>query len=99
MAFCFADAQQEFKSQIRRIEEERQMPYITSFERDAKLEIARENVIEVLETRFSAVPDTLSQTINAINDLALLKRLHKQTITVTSVEDFIQMLAETQPES
>lgn len=75
------------------------MPYITSFERDAKLEIARENVIEVLETRFSAVPDTLSQTINAINDLALLKRLHKQTITVTSVEDFIQMLAETQPES
>ncbi|MCL1476005.1 hypothetical protein [Argonema antarcticum] len=43
--------------------------------------------------------DTLFQRINAINDLTLLKRLHKQTITVTSVEEFLQMLAAAQPES
>ncbi|MFB2893416.1 transposase [Aerosakkonemataceae cyanobacterium BLCC-F50] len=91
--------QQEFKAQIKRIEEERQMPYITSFERDAKLEIARENVIEVLETRFSSLPDDLSQRINAINDLDLLKRLHKQAITVTSVEKVVQILTESQEES
>jgi len=91
--------QQEFKAQIKRIEEEKQMPYITSFERDAKLEIARENVIEVLETRFSSLPDALSQTINAINDLDLLKRLHKQAITVTSVEKVVQILTESQGES
>lgn len=75
------------------------MPYITSFERDAKLEIARENVIEVLETRFSSLPDALSQRINAINDLDLLKRLHKQAITVTSVEKVVQILTESQEES
>lgn len=72
------------------------MPYITSFKRDPKLEIAHKSVIEVLETRFSGMPNTLSQTINAINDLVLLKRLHKQTITVKSVEKFIQMLAQIQ---
>jgi hypothetical protein len=81
-----------------KIEEERRMPYITTFERDAKLEIARENVIEVLETRFSVVPDALSQRINSLNDLALLKQLHKQTITVPSLEDFVQMLTKTQGE-
>jgi hypothetical protein len=91
--------QQEFKTQIKRIEEERQMPYITSFERDAKLEIARESVIEVLETRFSSLPNDLSQRINAINDLALLKRLHKQAITVTSVEEVVQILTESQGKS
>ncbi|OKH33959.1 transposase [[Phormidium ambiguum] IAM M-71] len=91
--------QQEFKAEIKRIEEERQMPYITSFERDAKLEIARENVIEVLETRFSSLPDALSQRINAINDLDLLKRLHKQAITVTSVEKVVEILTESQGES
>ncbi|MCL1476004.1 hypothetical protein [Argonema antarcticum] len=37
MMILQSEAQQEFNSQIRRIEEEKQMPYITSFERDAKL--------------------------------------------------------------
>ncbi|MFB2895086.1 hypothetical protein ACE1CI_19440 [Aerosakkonemataceae cyanobacterium BLCC-F50] len=72
------------------------MPYITTFERDAKLEIARESVIAVLETRFSALPDPLSQRINSINDLVLLKQLLVSAVTITSVEEFGQMLRETQ---
>ncbi|MFB2895085.1 hypothetical protein ACE1CI_19435 [Aerosakkonemataceae cyanobacterium BLCC-F50] len=74
------------------------MPYITSFERDAKLEIARESVIKVLETRFSPLPDTLIQRINSSNDIDLLKQLLVSAVTINSVEDFGQMLTETQGE-
>ena len=70
------------------------MPYITSFERDAKLETTREDVIDILETRFSSVPDTLRNSILAIDDLALLKRLHKRAITVNSVQEFEELLTQ-----
>ena len=70
------------------------MPYVTSFERDAKLETTREDVIDILETRFSSVPDTLKNSVFAINDLALLKRLHKRAITVTSVQEFEELLTQ-----
>ena len=70
------------------------MPYVTSFERDAKLETTREDVIDILETRFSSVPDTLRNSILAINDLALLKRLHKRAITVNSVQEFEELLTQ-----
>lgn len=90
--------QQEFKAEIRRIEEERIMPYVTSFERDAillgSLQTTREDVIDILETRFSTVPDTLRNSIFAIDDLALLKRLHKRAITVTSVQEFEELLTQ-----
>ncbi|WP_236739124.1 transposase [[Phormidium ambiguum] IAM M-71] len=90
--------QQQFKFQIRRIEEEKQMPYITSFERDAKLEIARESVIKVLETRFLPLPDALIQRINSGNDIELLKQLLVSAVTINSVEEFGQMLTEIQGE-
>ena len=61
----------------------------------AKLWVKSQSVIAVLETRFSALPDALSQRINAINDLSLLKHLHKQTITISSLGDFVQMLTKT----
>ncbi|MBD2181815.1 transposase [Planktothrix sp. FACHB-1355] len=95
-----AAVQQEFKTEIRRIEEERRMSYITSFERDGiqqgRLQTSREDVIEVLETRFSTVPDTLKNSIFAIDDLGLLKQLLKRAITIDSVQEFEQLLAEGQ---
>jgi len=74
------------------------MPYITSFERDGiqqgRLQMSRENVIDVLETRFSTVPDALRNSIFAIEDLAMLKQLHKRAITVTSVQEFEELLVQ-----
>lgn len=72
------------------------MRFMTSFERDAKLEMSREDLIEVLETRFSTVPDTLKNSIFAIDDLGLLKQLHKRAITIDSVQEFEQLLPEGQ---
>jgi len=70
------------------------MTYMTSFERDAKLEMSHEAVIDVLETRFSTVPDALRNSIFAIEDLAMLKQLHKRAITVNSVQEFEELLAQ-----
>ncbi len=86
----------EFKQEIRNFEEDLQMPYITSVERLARIEglvqKGREDVIEVLEVRFEALPNELVEKINQIEDLELLKTLHRQGITIGSVADFQGLL-------
>ncbi len=54
----------------------------------------QEDVIEVLETRFSSVPTSLVETINLMEDAALLKTLHKRAITIGSLAEFEQLIQE-----
>ncbi len=86
----------EFKQEIRNFEEDLQMPYVTSVERLARqegvLQQKREDVIEVLEVRFEELPNELIQKINQIEDLELLKTLHRQAITIGSLDDFQGLL-------
>ena len=90
----------EFKQEIRNFEEDLQMPYVTSIERLARIEgisegvvqKGREDVIEVLEVRFEALPNELVEKINQIEDLELLKTLHRQAITIGSLDDFQRVL-------
>jgi hypothetical protein len=72
------------------------MPYITGFERDGMVKNARESVIEVLETRFEVVPAQLSDRFEEIKDIAVLKRLLKQSITIASIQEFERLLDEIQ---
>ncbi len=90
--------QQEFKTEIKQIEEQRRMSYMISFERDGKLEIARKSAIKVLETRFSVVPTDLIERINQIGNLELIEELLVPAVTVASVEEFVQRLSESQSE-
>lgn len=86
----------EFKQEIRRFEEDLQMPYVTSFERLARqegldegiLQKGREDVIDVLTIRFSDVPPSLVEAINQIEDPSLLKPLLRQAITTSSIIEF-----------
>jgi hypothetical protein len=90
----------EFKQEIRRFEEDLQMPYVTSFERLARIEgkqeglsegilqKGREDVIDVLTIRFSDVPPSLVEAINQIEDPSLLKTLLRQAITTSSISEF-----------
>jgi len=82
----------EFKQEIRRFEEDLQMPYVTSFERLARIEgilqKGREDVIDVLTIRFSDVPPSVVEVINQIEDPSLLKTLHRQAITIGSIAEF-----------
>ncbi|MFM7369419.1 MAG: transposase, partial [Sphaerospermopsis kisseleviana] len=92
--------QSDFKTELNRYEEGKRMPFLTSFEidgiRQGSLQTSRENVIEILEIRFGNVSDDLKNQINSLEDLQLLKSLHKQAITIASVEDFEQLLASSQ---
>jgi len=76
------------------------MPYVTSIERfaiargreEGELLKARENVLEVLEVRFEAVPETIVEIVNQIEDTALLKSLLRQAITIATLEEFQTLL-------
>ncbi len=58
------------------------------------LQTLRENVIDILETRFQTVPSTLLKMIQAIDDNSLLSRLHREAVLVESLEQFEQLVDE-----
>ena len=82
------------------------MRYVTSIERIAKqegieegkhrgkVESARENIIIVLEVRFGEIPLNICESVNLINDLSLLKKLHRNAILISSVEAFAELINE-----
>jgi len=53
----------------------------------------RENVLTVLEVRFGAMPLLIRETVERIDDLVKLKRLHLQAVLAASLEEFAQVLA------
>ena len=80
------------------------MPYVTSIERlgiekgreegreEGSLQNAKESVIEVLEERFSILSNDLRDAINNLHNLPQLKQLHKRAITISSLEEFQELL-------
>lgn len=95
--------QSEFKTELKCYEDGKCMPFLTSFERDGimqgRLQSSRESIIIILETRFENVPEVLKNQINALNDLQLLKSLHKQSVTISSLEDFEKLLTQSQEDN
>ena len=90
------ELQQSFEAQVTRYQKERNMPLLSHMEVRAEkrgsLLTARESVLEALDTRFEAVPTEVADLINQIEDKAQLKHLHRQAITVASLEEFQQLL-------
>ncbi|MEW6496664.1 MAG: transposase [Cyanobacteriota bacterium] len=101
--------ERDFQQELIRFEEKNQMPYILSFERRALrardegiqlgietgiLQKGREAVLEVLRIRFEEVPSSLEEAINQIEDDSVLKTLLRQAITIGSVEEFQQEVAQ-----
>jgi hypothetical protein len=85
-----------FKTELRNQQEAGTMRYVTSIERLAKqegieegrVETARESIIEVLEVRFGEIPSTIVEQINGIQDVTVLKELHRQAIATSSLDAF-----------
>lgn len=86
-----------FQREIRRFEEENQMLYVTSIERLARQEKGREAILEVLEVRFESVPEMLVESLNQIWDDSVLSSLHRQSITVDSIERFQELVNQQVP--
>ena len=59
---------------------------------EGKIQDAREMVLEILDTRFEAVPRSVMKKIEEIEDLTVLKSLHKKAILVESVERFNEIM-------
>jgi hypothetical protein len=93
-------AETQFLREIQHFEEEKQMPYITSFERlghergvtEGIVQNRREVILEVLEVKFGEIPTEVIQKVNEIEDPALLKTLHREAISLGSVEQFLGYL-------
>jgi len=105
------ELQQSFEEQVRRYQEERQMPLLSRMElramqagieqgrQQGTLQTARESVVEVLEIRFEVVPPELIEAINEIDDTSFLKELHRQAIALDSLEAFQQFLSQREAET
>jgi len=85
-----------FRDELHQYEEERAMPYVTSFERfgieKGALLAAREDLLDVLSIRFEQVPPSTAKTIEEIDDRDSLRWLHREAVKTPSMEDFIQSL-------
>lgn len=53
---------------------------------------ARAALLDILTVRFAAVPQDVAQTITKTSDHARLRRLRKEALTATSLEEFEQAL-------
>ena len=91
------ELERNLEAEVSRYEEERRMPYITTFERRAMLKNLRENVIEILDVRFEVVPASVIETVNQIGDLDGLKQLLRRAVTISSLEEFQQLLESENP--
>ncbi|RUT00797.1 hypothetical protein DSM106972_072060 [Dulcicalothrix desertica PCC 7102] len=77
-----------FKQEFKRIQEEGRVPYITDIELDGMVKATRESVVTALRTRFGVTPTQVSERLEAIEDLDVLRKLLEQSITIASVEEF-----------
>lgn len=59
--------------------------------KEGNVGMVKENTIDVLEARFGRVPSQLIEKINAVNDLAFLKSLHKKSIFITTLHEIEEM--------
>ncbi|MFT5144328.1 MAG: hypothetical protein ACI80V_002129 [Rhodothermales bacterium] len=92
----------QFRIELTMFEDEKNMPYVTSFERagikkgleQGKRDMARESILEALKVRFGQVPDAMKRRVESISDLADCRTLHQTAIRAASLEAFEQRLDE-----
>jgi len=89
-----------FTDTLRAFEEEMKMPYVTSVERrgiqqglqQGLVQNAREAVVDILEVRFETVSHSIVKTVQEMDDLSMLKILHRKAAKVGTMEEFIRFL-------
>jgi len=96
------DLDSQFVVELGTMEEEKNMTYVTSVERvglrrgrkEGQLEMARESILDALETRFDMIPETVRTTIQSLERVEICRSLHREAILADSVRDFEARLAE-----
>ena len=62
------------------------------WKRQERVQTLRDNIMDIMMTRFDAAPQDITSILHKIEDDTYLKTLHHQAITVKSVDDFRQLL-------
>ncbi len=57
-----------------------------------RLQVAQENILDVLVLRFGSVPQSVQNTVTAQKDIALCKELHRASIRTATVAEFAALL-------
>ncbi len=81
-----------FNERVARYEEERTMPLLSNMELEGMEKNARESVITVLRLRLGEIPTEVTDSLNNIEDLSLLKQLLEKAVTANSFVEFQQFL-------
>ena len=72
------------------------MPFLSTLEEMAIDRTTKsthyKNIIKLLQKRFGNLPESLVESINQIDDVAVLESLIVETITVNSQEEFQQLI-------
>ncbi|MFN7657019.1 MAG: hypothetical protein ACK5P3_02490 [Dolichospermum sp.] len=86
------DLQLSFDQKFANYQEERKMPLVTNIERRAIERTRKQDIIKLLQVRFGDIPQSLLENINQIDDISLLEQLLVSTISVSSLEEFVQLV-------
>ena len=91
-----AELQEGFRRDLYEFEEERQMPYVTSIERLAKAEAAREELLRTIRTilkdKFGPSGVRLMRKVRAVGELPRLRVLMRALVKAESLNDFRALL-------
>ncbi|QYX32989.1 hypothetical protein [Sphaerospermopsis torques-reginae] len=97
------ELQQKLLTKITEYEKEREMPFLTPteeifLERGEK-KGRKQDIIKLLQVKFGDVPEILSKNIQKIDDLTALEELFVSSITITSLEEFTNLVNSKLPTS
>ena len=60
--------------------------------KEAAEKTTKDNIIYLLESKFEFVPNTIKKEVELVYDESILKLLLKKVLTVTSMEEFEELL-------
>ena len=90
------DLQLSSDQKLANYQEERKMPLVTNIERRAiertRKETRKQDITKLVQVRFGDIPENLLENINQIDDISLLEQLLLSTISVSSLEEFAQLV-------
>ncbi|MBS3026410.1 MAG: hypothetical protein HCA25_04735 [Dolichospermum sp. DET50] len=96
------DLQLSFDQKFANYQEERKMPLVTNIERRAiektTKQTRKQDISDLLVSRFGNLPENLTENIEKIEDINILKQLLVSTINVSSLEEFAQLVHSNLPE-
>ncbi len=81
-----------FRTEIQRFKEEGIMPNVITIETMAMMASRREDIADILQTRFAAVPDEVVSAIGQIYNLERLKLLLNRAVTINSLAEYQEIV-------